>query len=104
VGRLGLGQNAPQRDRLVLDVFGLREPGVHGDEVVLAIHLNTVAGVVDDGPVGLGRPVAELLEDLLQPRTVQVLVLAHLRKAEAAECRRDARASSTGLRSGATLA
>jgi hypothetical protein len=62
---------APTFDRTrfsvtVSSMVGSIELGVHRNKIIDVGHLDAVAGVVDHGPVGLGRFVAEVLQHLLQ--------------------------------------
>jgi hypothetical protein len=52
-------QHAFERDRFVLDVDIGLEPGIDRDEVVRAVDLDAVAGVVDCGDIGIAHRIGE---------------------------------------------
>jgi hypothetical protein len=78
LGTLDLGEDPVERHGLVIDVGGVGELGVDRDEIVHAADLDAVAGVVDHGPVVLGRLVAEGLQLLGELRQGKIVLLDHL--------------------------
>jgi hypothetical protein len=55
-------------------VVGPGELRIHRNEIVDAVHLDAVAGEVDDGPVGIGRPVAELAKNAAAPPRITIKI------------------------------
>ena len=68
-GRRHAGQHPVERHGLVLHVGGALQLGIDGNQVVAAVDLDAVAGVVDHGPVGAGGLVLERRQRLAHLRT-----------------------------------
>ena len=62
LGRLDRDQDAVQRKRLVVDVGVALELGVHRNQVVGAVDLHAMAGIIDHRDVGIARAVFEIAQ------------------------------------------
>ncbi len=60
--RLDREHHALQRERLVVHVIVALELGVHRNQIIGAVDLDAVAGVIDHGDVGIGRAVGEIAQ------------------------------------------
>ena len=55
-------QHAVQRKRLVIDVGVAFQLGIHRNQVIRAVHLDAVAGVIDHGDIGIARAVGKIAQ------------------------------------------
>ena len=62
LGRLDRDQDAVEREAFVIDVGVAFQPRIDGDQVVPAIHLDTVAGVIDHRDIGIARTIGEVAQ------------------------------------------
>ena len=62
LGRLDRDQHAIQRERLVVDVGVALQLCIDRNQIVRAVHLDAVAGVIDDGDVGIAGTVGEIAQ------------------------------------------
>ena len=62
LGRLDRDQHAVERKRLVIDVGVAFQLRIHRNQVVGAVHLDAVAGVIDHGDIGIARAVGEVAQ------------------------------------------
>ena len=62
LGRLDRQQHAVERERFVIDVGVALELGVDRNQIIAAVHLDAVAGVIDHGDVGIAGAVGEITQ------------------------------------------
>ena len=62
LGGLDREQHAVQRKRLVIDVGVAFEPGVHRDQIIGAVDLHAVAGIIDHGDIGIAGHVGKIAQ------------------------------------------
>ena len=62
LGRLDRDQDAVEREAFVIDVGVAFQPRIDGNQVVRAVHLDTVAGVIDHRDIGIARAVGEVAQ------------------------------------------
>ena len=62
LGRLDRDQHAVERERLVIDVGVALELGIHRDQIVGAVDLDAVAGIIDHGDIGIAGAVGEVAQ------------------------------------------
>ena len=62
LGRLDRDQDAVEREAFVIDVGVAFQPRIDGNQVVPAIHLDAVAGVIDHRDIGIARAVGEIAQ------------------------------------------
>ena len=69
--------DAVERHRLVFDVDVTLEPGVDRQQIVGAVDLDAVSGVVDDRDVGIARLVGEIAHHPAHVGVADVLLRVH---------------------------
>ena len=62
LGGLDRDQHAVQRERLVIDVGVAFQLGIDRDQIIGAVHLDAVAGVIDHGDIGIAGAVGEIAQ------------------------------------------
>ena len=62
LGRLDRNQDAVEREAFVIDVGVAFQPRIDRDQIVPAVHLDAVAGVIDHGDIGIARPIGEIAQ------------------------------------------
>jgi hypothetical protein len=62
LGRLDRDQDAVERQSFVIDVGVALQPCIHRDQVISAVHLDAVAGVIDDGDIGIAGAVGKIAQ------------------------------------------
>ena len=62
LGRLDRDQDAVEREALVIDVGVAFQPRIDRDQVVPAVHLDAVAGVIDHRDIGIARTIGEIAQ------------------------------------------
>ena len=62
LGRLDRDQDAVEREALVIDVGIALEPRIDRNEIVAAIHLDAVAGIIDHRNIGIARTVSKIAQ------------------------------------------
>ena len=62
LGRLDRDQDAVEREAFVVDVGVAFQPRIDGDQVVAAVHLDAVAGVIDHRDIGIARTIGEIAQ------------------------------------------
>ncbi|BBO06694.1 hypothetical protein SG09_60440 [Bradyrhizobium ottawaense] len=77
LGRLDGEQQPIERESLVEDIGIGFQRGVGRNEIIVAVQLDPVAGIIDDGDVGLARLAAELAQGLAHVDDAQVELDVH---------------------------
>ncbi len=62
LGRLDRDQDAVEREAFVIDVGVAFQPRIDGNQVVPAVHLDAVAGVIDHRDIGIARAIGEIAQ------------------------------------------
>ena len=62
LGRLDSDQDAVERQSFVIDVCVAFQPCIHRNQVISAVHLDAVAGVIDDCDIGIARAVGKIAQ------------------------------------------
>ena len=62
LGRLDRDQHAVERQGFVIDVGVAFELGIHRNQVIAAVHLDAMAGVIDDGDIGIAGAVGKIAQ------------------------------------------
>ena len=62
LGRLDRDQDAVERERLVIDVGVAFQPGIDRNQIIGAVDLDAVAGVIDHGDIGIAGAVGKIAQ------------------------------------------
>ena len=77
LGGLDRKQHALQRERLVVHVVVALEFGIHGNQIIGAVHLDAVAGIIDHGDLGIRRAVGEIAQHPPRVQRAEILLRHH---------------------------